>query len=124
MARILAVEDEFLVRSLVVETLESEGHDVVDAPDGEEALSVVRKDSAIELIVTDIRMPRLDGFGLALAARDVRPGIAVLFMTGYTGANPPPSLAREKMLHKPFAPDDLVSAVEAILASREKRSNP
>jgi CheY-like chemotaxis protein len=118
MARILAVEDEFLVRNLIVETLESEGHSVVDAPDGEEALSIMRRDSSIELIVTDIRMPKLDGFALALAARDVRPGIAVLFMTGYTGANPPESLAREKMLNKPFAPEELISTVDAILAGR------
>jgi two-component system cell cycle response regulator CpdR len=124
MARILAVEDEFLVRTLVVETLESEGHCVLDAPDGEAALSLVRQDCAIDLIVTDIRMPKLDGFGLALAARDVRPSIGVLFMTGYTGADPPQSLAFEKMLHKPFSPEDLISAVEELLAGRAARPLP
>jgi CheY-like chemotaxis protein len=118
MAKILAVEDEHLVRSLIVETLESEGHSVLDAPDGEEALSIFRQQPDIDLIVTDIRMPKLDGFALALSARDVHPGICVLFMTGYTGANPPQALAREKMLHKPFAPEDLISAIDAILARR------
>ncbi|HEX4862115.1 MAG TPA: response regulator [Rhizomicrobium sp.] len=120
MAKILAVEDEHLVRSLIVETLEGEGHNVLDAPDGEEALFIVQGQPDIDLIVTDIRMPKVDGFTLALSVRAAQPGIALLFMTGYTGANPPRELASEKMLHKPFAPDELVLAVEALLARRSR----
>lgn len=118
MAKILAVEDEFLVRSLVVETLQNEGHVVLDAPDGEEALRMVREAPDIDLIVTDVRMPKLDGFQLALSARGLRPGLSVLFMTGYTGANPPLEFAAARMLHKPFAPEDLISTVNAILTAR------
>lgn len=118
MAKILAVEDEELVRELIVETLENEGHCVFDAPDGEKALSIVREQPDLDMIVTDVRMPKVDGFMLALSARDIRPDIALMFMTGYTGASPPQKLAAEKTLHKPFAPEDLVSAINAILARR------
>jgi len=118
MAKILAVEDEYFVRSLVVETLQDAGHTVVDAPDGEEALSIVRSTDDIDLIVTDVRMPRLDGYALARSARELRPGLAVLFMTGYTGTNPPDGLDHAKTLHKPFAPEELVKTVAAILAKR------
>ncbi|MBV8976513.1 MAG: response regulator [Alphaproteobacteria bacterium] len=116
MAKILAVEDEYFVRSLVVETLADAGHSVLDAADGEEALAIVKDSPDIALIVTDVRMPRLDGFALARLARELRPGLAVLFMTGYTGASPPAELATAKMLNKPFAPEELVATVDAILS--------
>jgi len=118
MAKILAVEDEFFVRSLIVETLQGEGHTVLDAPDGEAALAMVREAPDIELIVTDVRMPKLDGFALALSARALRPGLPVLFMTGYSGASPPEALATAPMLHKPFAPEELVATVGTILSGR------
>jgi CheY-like chemotaxis protein len=119
MARILAVEDEALVRMLIVQTLEDEGHAVLEAEDGEAALSIVAAEKDLDLIVTDVRMPRLGGYELAFAVRDIRPGTLFIFMTGYSKQDLPAELSASRFLQKPFDPDILVSAVEAALKRRD-----
>jgi CheY-like chemotaxis protein len=116
MTKILAVEDEALVRLLVVEALETAGYEVLEAPDGEAALSILRNTPDIALIVSDVRMPRLDGYALALAVRKVWPGIGFLLMTGYSEATRPAELASVKILNKPFDPDRLVEIVGKMVA--------
>jgi CheY-like chemotaxis protein len=118
MAKILAVEDEALVRMLIVETLVDAGHQVLEAPDGESALAIVKETPEIDLIVTDVRMSRMDGFTLAISAREVRPDLSILFMTGYMGTDVPTKIANAKVLQKPFDPDDLLAAIDAMLAER------
>jgi CheY-like chemotaxis protein/chemotaxis signal transduction protein len=68
-AKILVVEDSFIVRELQRCVLESAGHDVVTASDGREALDALTKDEEIELVVTDLEMPRLGGLDLTRAIR-------------------------------------------------------
>ena len=116
MTKILAVEDEGLVRMLIVETLESEGYAVLEAPDGEAALSLVQSTPDLDLIVTDVRMPRMDGFQLAHAARRERPALNLLFVTGYLGTEIPKEFSADKILQKPFDPDKLAATVREILA--------
>jgi CheY-like chemotaxis protein len=118
MPKILAVEDEALVRMLIVETLIDGGHNVLEAPDGESALAIVKETPDIDLIVTDVRMSRMDGFSLARFAREIRPELPVLFMTGYMGADVPANIVDAKVLQKPFAPDDLLAAIDTMLAAR------
>jgi CheY-like chemotaxis protein len=115
MAKILAVEDESLVRLLIVETLSDVGHIVLEAPDGEAALAIINGTPDLDLIVTDVRMPKMDGFALAVNSRAVRPDLPVLFMTGYSGTEVPPELSAVKVMQKPFDPDDLVKAINAII---------
>jgi CheY-like chemotaxis protein len=115
MAKILAVEDEALVRILIVETLSDVGHTVLEAPDGEAALAIVKATPDLDLIVTDVRMPKMDGFALAVNAHKLRPDLSVLFMTGYSGTDVPPELPAVKVMQKPFDPDELVVAIEAML---------
>lgn len=115
MAKILAVEDETLVRLLVVETLSDVGHTVLEAEDGEAALEIIRKTPDLDLIVTDVRMPKMDGFTLAMNSRLMRPDLRVLFMTGYSGTEVPPELPAVKVMQKPFDPDDLVKAIDVII---------
>src|SRR5216683_2528536 len=84
MARILIAEDEESIRSLVARALRQDGHEVVTANDGAEALDVlVRQKGAFELLLTDIRMPVMDGIALALAAARDHPAVTILLMTGY-----------------------------------------
>jgi CheY-like chemotaxis protein len=118
MAKILAVEDEALVRILIVETLADAGHSVLEAPDGESALTIVRETPDLDLIVTDVRMSKMDGFSLAQFAREIRAGLPVLFMTGYMGADVPAKMPDAKVLQKPFDPDDLLAAIDVMLAGR------
>jgi CheY-like chemotaxis protein len=116
MANILTVEDEALVRILLVETLEAAGHAVREAPDGEAALAMIKAGLAVDILVSDVRMPKLDGYGLAVAAREINPSLPVIFMTGYSDAKLPAALAGSRILRKPFNPDDLVALVEKLLA--------
>jgi len=124
MAKILAVEDEPLVRMLVVETLSEAGHTVLEAPDGEVALAIVRETPDLDLIVTDVRMPKLDGFALAIATQQLRPKLGVLFMTGYMGTEVPAQLSRAKVMQKPFDPDIFVLTIGKMLNSRETGDAP
>src|SRR2546423_1784963 len=84
MARILIAEDEDSLRHLVARALSLDGHRVMTANDGAEALDLLaREHGAFELLLTDIRMPVMDGIALALAAARDHPQVAVLLMTGY-----------------------------------------
>ena len=118
MANILAVEDEALVRFLIVEALELAGHTVQAASDGEAALEIVRKFPQLDVLVSDVRMPKMDGFTLALRARETLPTLGVLFMTGYTEAALPKELAMARVMLKPFSPDELIAAIGTILEAK------
>ncbi len=84
MARILIAEDEEAIRTLLARALRQDGHEVIAANDGAEALDVlVREHGAFELLLTDIRMPVMDGIALALAAARDHPDVTILLMTGY-----------------------------------------
>ena len=81
--RIMVVEDEFLIRLTLVEALTDEGFDVIEVETGDEALPILSTDKSIDLLLTDIQLPgRLDGKRLASCARETRPELPVLFMTG------------------------------------------
>jgi CheY-like chemotaxis protein len=84
MARILIAEDEEPLRSLIARALIQDGHQVTTTNDGAEALDVfTREDGAFELLLTDIRMPVMDGIALALATARSHPQVPILLMTGY-----------------------------------------
>ena len=84
MARILIADDEDAIRSLVARALSQDGHQVTTARDGAEALDLLSAEhGAFELLLTDIRMPIMDGIALALAAARDHPRLAILLMTGY-----------------------------------------
>lgn len=82
MARILVADDEDSVRSFVVRALELDGHEVSTAPDGGAALDIALQEE-FDLLLTDIRMPVMDGIALALNVTTKRPNMKVLLMTGY-----------------------------------------
>jgi two-component system, cell cycle response regulator CpdR len=84
MARILIAEDEEALRALCARGLTTDGHDVKTACDGGEALDVLtREEGRFDLLLTDIRMPIMDGIALALAAARDFPDVTILLMTGY-----------------------------------------
>ena len=84
MARILIAEDEDAIRSLIARALRQDGHDVVTATDGAQALdALAREKGAFELLVTDIRMPVMDGIALSRAAARNHPDVTIVLMTGY-----------------------------------------
>ena len=84
MARILIAEDEDALRALCTRALASEGHEVKSACDGSEALDLLAgEQGSFDLLLTDIRMPIMDGIALALAAARDFPDLTILLMTGY-----------------------------------------
>ena len=84
MARILIAEDEDAIRSLIARALRQDGHEAVTAIDGARALDVLaREKGAFELLLTDIRMPVMDGIALSRAAARNHPDVTIVLMTGY-----------------------------------------
>ena len=84
MARILIAEDDEAVRGFVQRALNEDGYDTAAARDGAEALDVLtRENGAFDLLLTDIRMPVMDGIALALATARDHPDVTILLMTGY-----------------------------------------
>jgi two-component system cell cycle sensor histidine kinase/response regulator CckA len=115
--RILVVEDEDMVRRLVVEILESFGYELVQARNPQEALALCA-DATFDLMVTDVVMPGGDGSSLARAAVTRQPNMRVLYTSGYT----PQSIAhldlegsQTAFLPKPFSASDLAQHVRALL---------
>jgi two-component system cell cycle response regulator CpdR len=84
MARILIAEDEEALRALCARALATDGHEVKTACDGGDALDLmVREEGRFDLLLTDIRMPIMDGIALALSAARDYPALTILLMTGY-----------------------------------------
>jgi CheY-like chemotaxis protein len=119
-ATILLVEDDAAVRSAARRALLRAGFLLIEATDGAEALTLCPKDGgpAIDLVVTDLVMPEIGGIELAAELRARRPGIRVLYMSGYTRD----ALRRQSVLEagavfleKPFTPQALVNGVRTAL---------
>ena len=121
MARILVAEDDDAVRALVRRALELDGHAVTTAEDGGEALEVIRRESGrFDLLLSDIRMPVMDGIALALAAARDFPGLRILLMTGYAEqrerAHGLEAIVRD-VVQKPFTLAEIRRAVAEALAA-------
>ena len=84
MARILVTEDDESVRAFVARALALDGHDIVTAEDGGVALETLQMENgAFDLLLTDVKMPVMDGIALALACARDFPNLTILLMTGY-----------------------------------------
>jgi two-component system cell cycle sensor histidine kinase/response regulator CckA len=116
--RILVVDDEYVVRRFAARILADAGYSVATAEDGAEALEVLRgKEAAVDAVVSDIVMPRLNGVQLLEALAVSHPAIPVILMSGYA----PTQLAERgiaapcSVLSKPFAPESLLAEVQRCL---------
>jgi PAS domain S-box-containing protein len=115
---VLVVEDETAVRDLVVEVLSDLGYRTLEAVDGPSGLKMLQSSERIDLLVTDVGLPGLNGRQLADAARTSRPRLKILFMTGYAenaainGGFLEPGM---ELLTKPFAIDALAQKLSAMI---------
>lgn len=116
---VLIAEDEAMLRIVAVETLKDDGFTVYEAGDGVSALEILRGHPEIELLISDIKMPRLGGYELAEGALALRPDLKVLFMTGYNTESPPDFIRERaiKTLQKPFNVIQLSHAAKAMLGA-------
>ncbi len=125
MARILIAEDDEPVRAFVRRALMIDGHDVTEAEDGAEALAILEQTKgAFDLLLTDIRMPLMDGIALALAAAPQFPDLVILLMTGYADQRER-AHGLEALVHdvvtKPFSLADIRAKVAEALAAGSSR---
>jgi two-component system cell cycle sensor histidine kinase/response regulator CckA len=117
---ILLVEDEEAVRSFAARALRMRGYHVLEAGGGEEALEIVRDPSVhIDLVITDVVMPNMDGPTLVRHVQELKPGLAVIFMSGYAEEAFRKSDQSSEDIHflpKPFGLKQLAAKVKEVLS--------
>jgi signal transduction histidine kinase/ActR/RegA family two-component response regulator len=117
---VLVVEDEPVVRAVIVEMLGEQGYQTLEAVDGPSGLRVLRTNARIDLLVTDVGLPGMNGRQLADQARETRPDLKVLFITGYAESVAisdgflQPGM---EMITKPFDLDNLSQRIRAMVSS-------
>lgn len=122
MARVMAVDDDHVIRGLLEVNLEMEGHDVVTAVDGRDALEKVAQ-SAPDLILLDVMMPNVNGWQVAetLKGDEATRGIPIIFLTARAmeaDVRKGTDLGVEAYVTKPFDPIDLMELVSRLLEER------
>ncbi|MBI6635541.1 response regulator [Pseudomonas paralactis] len=111
---ILVVEDDAIVRMLIVDVLEELEFKVIEAADAEQALTQVQNTSqVIDLMMTDVGLPDMDGKALATRVRELRPTLPILFASGYAeNIDVPEGM---QVIGKPFSIDQLRDKVKSML---------
>jgi PAS domain S-box-containing protein len=116
---VLVVEDEPVVRGVILEMLQDQGYRTLEAVDGPSGLRILRRDQRIDLLVTDVGLPGMNGRQLADQARETRPGLKILFITGYAESVAisdgflQPGM---EMITKPFELDNLARRIRAMVS--------
>jgi ATP-dependent Lon protease len=120
---ILVVDDELLIRDLLYDFFRDQGWDVAIAESGQRALEIQRS-KKVDLVLTDVKMPNMDGLTLTSELRESYPDIPVVIMTGYPSVDSAVSALRQKVadyIIKPFNINQLYKIVEEKI--REKRDS-
>jgi signal transduction histidine kinase len=118
--RVLVVDDDELVRDMLMASLQDAGFAVVGAESGERALAELDRDAGIDALVTDLSMPGMSGWDLLRAVEARRPSLPAIMLTGHVGdvgadaAHPPPD--RFLLLQKPVPPTQLAGRLTALIS--------
>jgi CheY-like chemotaxis protein len=117
-ARVLVVDDDPDVLQFMLIVLKEAGHTVTDATGGRSALDRLDQHEALDLVVLDYAMPRMNGAVVAREIRARRPGIPILFVTGFAdGESAEGELDGQEILHKPFRAQELLDRVHNLVAA-------
>lgn len=112
--KILVVDDELIIRELLTDLLTEEGFEVETAPDGEDALRIIKEDKDISIIFTDILMHKIDGIELIHKAKEINPNLVPIVMTGYATIETARAAVKEgayDYVLKPFNISEIKTAV-------------
>jgi CheY-like chemotaxis protein len=124
MSKVLIADDEDSMRTLVARAIAMDGHEIVTAHDGAEALEILTSsDGAFDLLLTDIQMPVMDGIALALSAARDFPDLTILLMTGFADQRERASNLNalvHDVVTKPFSVADIRTAVADALAAKKR----
>ena len=122
---VLVVEDETLIRMMLVDELEDAGFEVIEAENADAAMASLNGHPEIGVVVTDVRMPgSVDGLGLATWMRENRPSVPIIITSGF--ATPPdvqsinPAIAG--IVAKPYKPQEVADQLNAIIRPLNPRS--
>ncbi|EIG59484.1 response regulator [Bradyrhizobium canariense] len=123
MSKILIADDEDSMRQLVARAIAMDGHEIVTAQDGAEALEILtRAGGQFDLLLTDIQMPVMDGIALALSVARDFPDLTILLMTGFADQRERASNLNalvHDVVTKPFSVADIRTAVADALAAKK-----
>lgn len=116
---ILLVEDEPFLRELIMENLQDAGYCVFEASDGSAGVDALRSNLNIDVLLSDIKLPDIDGYAVARIGTTLRPELKVILMTGYAPSPLPAALQPfvHEVLQKPFSLGTLPRVVAAALHS-------
>lgn len=115
-ATILVVDDDALIRMSTVDMLQDLGHHVIEANSGDEALEIL-KNSQVDILITDFAMPKMNGAQLAVAAREINPGMPILLASGY--AELPSNINMDlPRIAKPYQQRQLASEIAKLVGGR------
>jgi PAS domain S-box-containing protein len=117
---VLVVEDEPVVRGVILEMLQDQGYRTLEAVDGPSGLKILRTHEGIDLLVTDVGLPGMNGRQLADQARETKPGLKILFITGYAESVAISDgflQAGMEMITKPFELDNLSRRIRAMVSN-------
>jgi len=117
--QVLVAEDEAALRSLIADALTDRGLHVMQAEDGVKASRILKDNRGISVLLSDIRMPHMDGYALVDEAVSRDPELKVLMMTGNAGVRPPPAVLKAReiaTLIKPFDMDRMCDIVVNMVA--------
>ena len=127
MTRVLIIDDEAPIRSMLKLMLERDGYEVAEAPDGMEAIRIYRQNPA-DLIITDLIMPNQDGIGMIIALKKEFPDVKIIAMSG-GGLNKPEGylkgakkLGAACTLTKPIDRDEMLRAIKDVLQSSSSQN--
>ncbi len=110
MTSVLVVDDEPAIRSLLAASLRRDGYYVAEAADGQEAINVLETAGHVDVVVTDVRMPHMDGLTLAGTLRASHPDLNIIFVSGYPVSHEAMG-PHSRLLSKPFARTALMNLV-------------
>ena len=119
--RILLVDDTENIRTLLTELLDTMGYRVLEAKDGEEAMKLVEI-GPIDLVMTDLKMPKMDGIKLTLAIRRIKPDLPIIVYSGYRFIDTAPAALKagaNEYITKPFLQTKIKQVVERLLKEKE-----
>ena len=111
--KVLLVDDEDIVRTATAEMIRDLGHEVIEARGGGEALGKLADGLQVDIVISDYKMPRINGAELARQLKETRPGLPVLIITGYTGTTE--DILNLPRLSKPFGQAEISAALAALV---------
>lgn len=123
--RILVCDDDREVREIISELLSDEGYTVFAAQDGKQALEILSRDT-VDVIVTDLKMPEMDGIEFVTRVRTFNPYLPIVFVSGFSSREHLKtflSLGVNRFVDKPFSSEEILTAVKTAVASKELRDS-